>query len=833
MALLRVTIRLLSRVRTVRIVEIIGAVCLLLVPLQWAVAVEPPIVFVSRLLDTVPDPVTRPRAIELARAGRLLVLEPGGSLRVLVDAFADGAPDGLPVDVADPDVSFDGERIAFAGYSMAEEAWRIFEIRADGTDLRQITQSDREIDFARYGDAAEPLRGYDDVDPCYLPDGRMCFVSTRYVGIASDGRLRPTNLYVVNADGSDLGRITSERFGADTPVVEPTTGRIIYSRFWRTGSFGQVGEEPPDEVLPGSPGYEAIVLEPSERILRGIPDEEFPGVNSWFLSSIRPDGRGLHMWSGFHLDRELTQAYRPSFLPGGEALALFLPVTPFIGYPRGYGLRRFSAGPGVPVALGGPQLFPRAHEEPPSVNYTYASAEGLPDGRLVVSAVPVVEESGNYALYTQENSETEPVLLYDDPVTLELDATALLARPVPPIIEDEATDRMSDDAPRDRDEAFEEGGSFKFLCENIFFNAPVDVPIPSAPPVGERLTIEFYLNSQRQSPAGRDPPILIGSLAISPSGRIEETLPAGTPLFEVLRRPDGAVALGRDGQIFHVAGSNFARAGETTRCVGCHTGHSQISVPEDPRWTNLAPSAVVKANSRRVFGRLNLRDFRELNLVDRRTGTPQTEWSGEEGAEMPGFDLRWNTTLSGRELVLYGTSGGDGPIGVREQVIGALKVTTSLRGEERESFDVVEEILPGGTRVDLDPALEFDRLSIRIPAENVTGLYEGRGGVALAEVEVISRALGESTLLFTRGDANCDLRVNISDPIAIVQVLFQGGGPFCCEAAADADDTEKTDLADAIYLLNFLFRGGPGLPEPSGCAPVSVETLLCDEGACF
>jgi hypothetical protein len=84
-----------------------------------------------------------------------------------------------------------------------------------------------------------------------------------------------------------------------------------------------------------------------------------------------------------------------------------------------------------------------------------------------------------------------------------------------------------------------------------------------------------------------------------------------------------------------------------------------------------------------------------------------------------------------------------------------------------------------------------------------------------------------------RGDANCDQRINISDPIVIVDVLFRGGGPFCCEAVVDVDGDEKTDLNDAIYMVNFLFRGGPALPQPPDCAPVSVVTLLCDEGACF
>ena len=40
-----------------------------------------------------------------------------------------------------------------------------------------------------------------------------------------------------------------------------------------------------------------------------------------------PDGTGLAMFSGFKLDRELTQAYRPSFTSTGLALALFIPES--------------------------------------------------------------------------------------------------------------------------------------------------------------------------------------------------------------------------------------------------------------------------------------------------------------------------------------------------------------------------------------------------------------------------------------------------------------------------------------------------------------------------
>src|SRR5688572_21186394 len=158
----------------------------------------PAIVFVSRDFSSAPDPVARSRAIETAGpgGGKLLVRDGGGAIRVLLDSKLPGAPPGAPADVADPDVHFDGNRIVFSGYSADEGGWRIFEIRADGTGFRQITRGDHEIDLARYGANANRFRYYDDVDPCYLPGGRICFVSTRYPGIAPDGRNRTTNLYV-------------------------------------------------------------------------------------------------------------------------------------------------------------------------------------------------------------------------------------------------------------------------------------------------------------------------------------------------------------------------------------------------------------------------------------------------------------------------------------------------------------------------------------------------------------------------------------------------------------------------------------------------------------
>ncbi len=191
--------------------------------------VEPPaIVFVSRDLPPASDPDQRDRAIERATSGRLLVHEED-RVRALVDARDPALGPGTILDVMDPDVSFDGTRIIFAGFAAPpENAWRIFEINVDGSGLEQITRSDRDIDLARYGEAGSLFESYDDVDPCYLPDGRVCFVSTRYPGVAPDGRLRATNLYVVNADGTDLHRITSAPHHDRTIRSRHSHGRALH-----------------------------------------------------------------------------------------------------------------------------------------------------------------------------------------------------------------------------------------------------------------------------------------------------------------------------------------------------------------------------------------------------------------------------------------------------------------------------------------------------------------------------------------------------------------------------------------------------------------------------
>jgi hypothetical protein len=401
------------------------------------------------------------------------------------------------------------------------------------------------------------------------------------------------------------------------------------------------------------------------------------------------------------------------------------------------------------------------------------------------------------------------------------------------VIADQTAGRLSDQPPRNVEEAFARGGRFVFLVENIFGNAPVDVPVAKAPPAVEGLSIEFFMNPQRSGTSEPDEPILIGRREIGPSGRIEFELPGGVPLFEVLRTPKGLIPMGRDGQIFHVGGHNFGVEGQTARCIGCHTGHSMLEVPRDPTLANLAPSAsVIASSSRRVTNAAGVDLLqRPENLVDLRTGSVRTEWASSSPSAS--IELSWPLPIEAREVVIRGTSSGTGEGGARNQVIQGLGLIF-LRGRERQAeLNVAGPIAATGTHVPVGEVPLFDRMQVVIRDAEVSGLYEGGSGPALAEIEVLGRVHSEPrpAASFIRGDGNCDGVHEITDAILFLDWLFRGTRVLCCRAAVDSDANGETEITDAIFLLGFLFRGGPEPPAPyPDCGSVPAGGLDCDGG---
>ncbi len=120
------------------------------------------------------------------------------------------------------DVSFDAERIVFDFKRSAREGYRLYEVNLDGTGLRQLTERD---------DAAP--REIDDMQPCYLPDGGIAFVTTRCqygVLCAAGDQFTVTNMYRIDADGGNLRPLSNSPLNEQSPTMLPD-GRILYHRW--------------------------------------------------------------------------------------------------------------------------------------------------------------------------------------------------------------------------------------------------------------------------------------------------------------------------------------------------------------------------------------------------------------------------------------------------------------------------------------------------------------------------------------------------------------------------------------------------------------------------
>lgn len=148
-------------------------------------------------------------------------------VRPLLDAQTKATP-GAGV-YRDPDLSFDAQRMLFAFKGEAHGDTAIFEIALDGTRLRRLTDPARDH-ACRDKPAGLIGEGGHDYSPCYLPDGRIAFVSTRTAGLVMCFNNHIATLHTMNADGSDLKNISVNNVTEFDPTVLPD-GRLLYGRW--------------------------------------------------------------------------------------------------------------------------------------------------------------------------------------------------------------------------------------------------------------------------------------------------------------------------------------------------------------------------------------------------------------------------------------------------------------------------------------------------------------------------------------------------------------------------------------------------------------------------
>ncbi len=167
----------------------------------------------------------------------------------------------------------DGERLLFT--QSDRENWKIWEIRRDGTGLRQVSRMPADVDA---------------FDACWLPDGGIMFGSTAsYQSVPCwHGQRHVSNLYRMDADGGNVRQICFDQDHDFHPVVLPN-GQVLYNR-WEYAGISHIYLR----LL--------MVMNPDGTAQRGIY-----GSNSWFPNSLYfarplPEGgnRLVCILSGYH-----------------------------------------------------------------------------------------------------------------------------------------------------------------------------------------------------------------------------------------------------------------------------------------------------------------------------------------------------------------------------------------------------------------------------------------------------------------------------------------------------------------------------------------------------
>jgi hypothetical protein len=125
-----------------------------------------------------------------------------------------------------------------------------------------------------------------------------------------------------------------------------------------------------------------------------------------------------------------------------------------------------------------------------------------------------------------------------------------------------------------------------------------------------------------------------------------------------------------------------------------------------------------------------------------------------------------------------------------------------------------------------DPA----HITVTVPS----GLSSGPVEVRVTNSDAQQSNLKTFTVLsgFIRGDANLDGKLDLSDAVKILLVLYSGATTTCSDSL-DVDDSGTLDTTDPIRLLEYLFRGAGAPPAPfpdRGLDPTAGDVLTCELG---
>ncbi len=454
--------------------------------------------------------------------------------------------------VQGPELSYDGTKVLFAmRRDNATDGFHIFEMNVDGSGLRQLTDG-----------------GCNDVDPAYLPDGRIVFCSDRAGYHEFYHQERSRVIYVMNADGSDIQQVTFNP-NQDYEPLPLQNGYVVYSsyRFYaQDGSPGPVRGE--------------HFLQRIETVLRSIRpdgsgDDVFYGaMRGSFYTPLLPTPDSLQ-YQGKHPRGHLVgvSVSQQKEMADGRIVC----ITPAGLTMVDPGLKRTDCErPVYPELLnlaGGEEVYIHNHDHMnPHGRFTTPYPAVSPDGPgakdddwLYVSHAPWWDLRRNgYGIYLFNTSTRQKILVYDDPEMADVDAVPVYSRPVPktltPVVK-----------------PGKETG--RIYCVSVFNS---DLPYDHAAVKYVRVIAARQQGIAMNGNASFRTRIL-GQVPLEKDGSFYVEVPADTPLRFLLLDAD-------EQTIIHESEFSYVRPGETKGCIGCHESKDDYIEPILPMATQHPPA---------------------------------------------------------------------------------------------------------------------------------------------------------------------------------------------------------------------------------------------------
>ena len=454
--------------------------------------------------------------------GRIMLLKPGAAPRVLTAGFHSAA---------DPDVSFDGKRILFAGKRHASDNWNIFEMAADGSGVRQIT---RDLGDCRSPSYQTKLNTLVADRPWY----QITFVSTAAGELNEFAPIPAGDLYSSQLDGTFVSRLTFNPSSSFDPFLS-WDGRLIFAMWQRSrlerGALGRVG-----------------------------------------LFELNQDGTDLMVLCA-------DQGRRVKQMPTVTAAGLVVFVeADKVGWD--------GAGSLAAVSLRRPlHTYRQITRESDGL---FHSPSPLPDGRILVSRRPAAEGS-NHGIYRLVPSTGRFELVFDDPKYHDIQAKILAPRPEPDGRSSSVFVATGDiDDPTSKKSFIPKNPRGKLYCLNVYIS-DLDRSQWSAPGTVKRVRVLEGLPHRIEGARSFLPKGL--AIGASGAGSTEAGIPPTLPrrfLGEVPVEEDGSFnvevpadipielqLLDEDGMALRSCGWIWVKNNEPRGCIGCH--EDQELTPEN------------------------------------------------------------------------------------------------------------------------------------------------------------------------------------------------------------------------------------------------------------